>query len=76
MTLGSGVAVLVDQALEDPLGGVALLLRGSLAEVQYLLDHPEEGVQLGPRPFTRTLLVPWELDQADHLGQSVWKLMF
>jgi len=63
--------VLVDQVLEDPLGGMALLLRRGLVVLEDLIDHPEERPELGSGPLTRTLLVARELDVLEPLLQRV-----
>jgi hypothetical protein len=45
----AGIAVLVSQPLEDPLGGMLLLGRLPLIFLQDPIDDPEEGIQLRPR---------------------------
>ncbi len=71
LTLRTLVAVLVAQALEDPLGGVALLLGGGLILLEDLVDHPEECSELGSRTLTRALLIASGLDVLEHLLQRV-----
>jgi len=71
LALGAAVAVLVTQPLEDPLGGVALLLGRGLVVLEDLIDYPEEGSELGSGPFTRALLIARRLDVLEHLFQRV-----
>jgi len=71
VALGSLVAVLVTQTLKDPLGGVALLLGSRLIEAQNLIDHPEEGPELGAGPLTLALLIALWLDVLEHLGERL-----
>jgi hypothetical protein len=63
--------VLVTQPLEDPLGGVALLLRRGLIVLEDLVDHSEECSELGSRTLTRALLIARGLDVLEHLLQRV-----
>ncbi len=58
--------MLVAQPLEDPLGGVTLLLAFRLVVFQDLVDDPDPGVQLGPAhrllpPVARWHRVPQHL---------------
>ena len=46
--LPAGIAILVAEPLEDPLGGVPLLPGGLLVVLEDLVDDGEEGVELGP----------------------------
>jgi hypothetical protein len=50
---------------------VTLLLRRSLVVLEYLIDYPEEGSELGSGPLTRTLLIARGLDILEHLLQRV-----
>ena len=66
----ASVAVLVAEPLEDPLGGMALLLRGLLVVVEDLVDDRQEGVELGPGWGGRAV-VPGRLGVVEDLLKRV-----